>query len=242
MKYNPYSFSKIECWNSCPYKFKLNYLTDLERVPTENLALYRGSYFHHYIETRNKDFKINHIFTQEEKDACDKILKEFFNSDIYYHLENKGQHELKFSISTKLEFLPYKSKDGWLRGAIDYHYFKDNKLIIVDWKSGRYKTPEEQSNSQTMLYAIWGFLKYPEINEIEAYYVYIEHNLENKFLFKREELTSYIKKFFKNVKHIETDLEFKKRPTNLCNWCDFKNQGFCEGEMKIEITKPLGGW
>ena len=110
MKYNPYSFSKIECWNSCPYKFKLNYLTDLERVPTENLALYRGSYFHHYIETGNKDFKINHIFTQEEKDACDKILKEFFNSDIYYHLENKGQHELKFSISTKLEFLPYNSK------------------------------------------------------------------------------------------------------------------------------------
>ena len=42
------SYSRIECFNKCPYQFKLRYIDELETMPADNAdnALYLGSAMH----------------------------------------------------------------------------------------------------------------------------------------------------------------------------------------------------
>jgi CRISPR/Cas system-associated exonuclease Cas4 (RecB family) len=242
MKFNPYSFSKLESWVGCPHRFKLNYIEKIKLPFEQNVALLRGSYFHHYIETNSEDFELTEIFTESIKIECNRILNVFLNSDVAKkHLERKGQHEEKFAFNHKLEIVDYNDKTAWLRGAVDYHYIIDNVLTLVDWKSGKYKEPQFQSDKQAKLYALFYFLKYPEINEIKASFVYIEHLKENTFTYQRSQLTSIIKEFFNNTKFIELDEEFRKKPSVLCDYCGFKQFGYCDAQVELSL-QSLGSW
>jgi hypothetical protein len=240
MKFNPYSHSKLDVWRGCPYKFKLTYIDKIKIEKGGTLALFRGSYFHHYIETKSNDFKTNEIFTEKHKQECDSILETFLESDVAKkYLSKNGNFEEKFSFNSKLELLEYKDKSSWLKGSIDYYFVEGDVLTIVDWKSG--KVPWETSDNQTKVYAIYGFLKFPEVQEVKANFVYIEHCLEKSFTYKREDLKKLLKELFDTTRFAENDSTFIKRPTVLCDYCDFKTFGHCDGTIELKLSS-FGSW
>ena len=147
------SYSKIEEYNECPFKYYLSKILKLD-IYEENFSAILGTIFHHILEIGiNKeidiDKELNNFIEENYKD------KEFTNMEKFF-IEN-AKENIEFALTTiknqmkycKLnnvltEKKVYISKDKNLKvtfsGIIDkllYEEEKDNTIIaIIDYKSG----------------------------------------------------------------------------------------------------------
>lgn len=231
--YSPYSYSKINTWKRCPYKFKLKYIEKIKTPFVPNLALLKGSFLHYCIEknTNGKEYATTAIFTEEEKNKAIKILSQFRKSELcQFYLSVKGEHEVDFSILKEKDIFKvanFKNINALFKGKIDYLFQQNNELYILDWKSGKYIDQDDQKFDQLLLYAIWGFLKYENINTINCSFVYIEHLKENKVIYHRKDLKSYIEKYIEYINKIESDESFEKIKSKQCDYCEYRKFKHC---------------
>ena len=91
MKYSPYSFSKIEVFEQCKNKFKLQYI-DKIKTSSSNIHLERGTFFHHLLEHTN-------FFSKDSK-TFPEITLELLSD------EEKKKIEEKITISEPVRATP----------------------------------------------------------------------------------------------------------------------------------------
>lgn len=234
INYSPYSFSKIDTWERCPYKFKLKYIDKIRISFEPNLALSKGSFLHYCIEknTNGKEYATTAIFTEEEKNKAIKILSQFTKSKLCQsYLSGKGKHEVDFGILKVKDIFKvtnFENINAIFKGKIDYLFQKNNELYILDWKSGKYIEQDDQRFDQLLLYAIWGFLKFENINLINCSFVYIEHLKENKISYQRDNLKNYIEKYIQAISKIESDELFDKIESKQCEYCEYRKFDYCK--------------
>jgi len=247
MKYNPYSISKMGTFKTCPKMFKLKYIEKVRIDGEPQLALYRGSYAHEILEN-NFDYSIqvqlNHVFTQEEADKVKVMVQDFRNTDLGKHIERLINHpdsvlEEDFAFDKNLNLVPFKSPRGWMRGSADLYNVRASEPLLVDYKTGQDKSETEGFGyEQGMVYAVYMFIKYPEIQSIKAVFVFIEHGTKREIYFYRSEFVSYIRYIFNNTKKIENSKHFNENVSALCPFCDYDGTEHCtsfmENEMKTE--------
>ena len=138
------------------------------------------------------------------------------------YMTRDSVREHSFGITSKLEPTTYGDKEAIFRGHIDYVGVENDYIVLVDWKTGKYKDEKNQDFNQLLFYAIYFFYSYPKINNIKLSYVYVEHNLENTIILERKYLDNYINDLISLIEETENDVEFKKNETNLCEWCPYK--------------------
>jgi CRISPR/Cas system-associated exonuclease Cas4 (RecB family) len=232
MKYNPYSQSKISSYFDCPHKFKLNYI-DKIKTGEKNIHLKRGNYSHerleHWPDESKVDEKTKGDLDEENLNHCEGYLKRFSESELgKKYLETPGENEIKFSWDKKLKPCDYDNKEnGLIRGKIDKIIKRSEEVFtVIDWKSG--KVPWTPDYSQLELYACYLFLKYPNLKEVDAKFVYLEHeNQEVRKKIFRKSLKPLLRKILKKIKTIENQSHFPKNITKLCDYCDFFKSGDC---------------
>lgn len=238
-KFSPYSYSKQESWNSCPQKFKFNYI-DKIKIKTEHSAFEKGSYFHKVIEDElssdlpwytESEFNFK-LLNQLEQDTLKTQTKLFLSSTYYSNVKtafdkSESYVERGFSFNENWEAIEY-TKSSIFLGYIDCLMLMKDQAVVIDWKTGKYKEDKWQTYDQVMLYALWVFKMYPKIETVKGVYCYVEHDKRNQKIFTRQEMT-FIETYFKNkLIKIENDETFNKNVTKLCNWCDYFKQGYCE--------------
>jgi len=250
MKYKPYSVSKLGTYNQCPYKFKLNYI-DKIKVPFEtNKALLKGSHIHKILENNfdyGTSFKTSYVYNQNHMLETFEIVRKFENSelgDLFKQLIPISNLEENFAFNFDKELTKYRGDNTHFRGSADLYYVKDNKGFIFDYKSGKDKSKEEFGYDQACMYAIYMFIRYPNIDNVKAVFVFIEHNTTKSYIFTKDQLNAYLEYFKSKVNIIENDNTFKKKPSALCNWCSFKEFGHCTGEddMEFELDHKKLDW
>jgi len=186
----------------------------------------------------NIDFKINNIFTEEEKQKCIDILKTFENSDIgkkYKKIIPVSVLEENFAFDKKLQICKYNSKECWFRGSADLYYVENDKAIISDWKSGKDKSDDKDFGiTQSMMYAVYIFLKYPDVKTVNTKFVFLEHSTQKTIIYTRDKFNEYIKYFVSLTNDIETEKFFEPNVTALCDWCDFQAHGHCSAKKDYE--------
>lgn len=248
-KFSPYSYSKQESWHSCPQKFKLNYI-DKIKVQTEHSAFEKGSFFHKVIEDdllsdvpwhEETEFNFK-LLNKTEQDILKAETKIFLNSEYYKKIKeafNKSETgvELGFAFDEEWNAIEY-TKESLLLGYIDCVMIHKNTAVVIDWKTGKYKEPKWQTYDQVMLYALWIFKMYPEVESVKGIYCYVEHDKQNSKVYTRQEM-KIIETTFKNkLSKIENDDKFNKNVSKLCAWCDYFKQGYCE-LSESEILKYI---
>ena len=242
------SYSKVDCFNSCKYKYKLQYVDKLRTYddydPASPLKL--GTAIHKGIEvdvpTAIQEY-YNSYPIINEKHIEEVIKLEYWIPKVKALLPPGGKHEVK--IETNL-FIGY----------IDYLYpLGDGTYGIIDFK---------YSNSID---------RYLESKQLHVYKWYAERTLnikisELKYIFipkiqPREKKTESRNQFLKRIletlheKHIEIKsirfeqpkietflresvdmikcVDFTKNPTKLCDWCDYKD--YCINGNDLNIIK-----
>lgn len=243
LKYAPYSFSKMESFASCKRKFKHTYIDKLY-YPISNIALEKGSYIHKcledWVEEGNKRPSFNFkLSTPENIQDYNNIVDTFIDSPLgekYFRTLNILGAETKFGLkiddNNQLIETNYYDKGALLRGMIDQMSSTENRIVVVDWKSG--KVALEPKSDQVMLYALWIMTSQPNVNEVESNFVYVEHNIEKQYVYTRDQLPEMRKNFAMRIKSIELETEFPKNITALCDWCSFKEHGDCDTSSTID--------
>lgn len=123
------------------------------------------------------------------------------------------------------------SPSAWVRMKMDLHVVDGpGHLLVVDYKSGKVARDKEYSMRQLELYAVGGFLMYPEVTEVTGQLVYVEHNVVEPGVFGRKDLRGLQKAWVGRTKRMLTDTRFDPRPSTACKWCHFSrtNGGPCE--------------
>lgn len=139
------------------------------------------------------------------------------------YLTQDSIREYDFGLTKDLSPTTYSDKEALFRGSIDFICTIDDVLHLCDWKTGKYKDPKWQEYDQLMFYGIYFFQRYPNINKIKISYVYVEHeDMENDLTLERQHLDGYVNQLLELINNAETDEDFIKNPTVLCDWCQYK--------------------
>ena len=231
MNHNPYSISKLGTYAQCPNKFNLQYIQKITGLFSMNVALYKGKFIHKVLENKfdyDVEFETNEIFTEKEKEKAKQIIRNFENSDIgakYKKIINLAvlEEDFAFKINNgKLELCDFWDKEAWCRGSADLYISKITAAYIFDYKSGKDKSEEDDFGiDQSMMYGIYMFLKFPEVQIVTAIFCFVEHSTEKKIIYTRDKLSEYIKNFYNKTKEVENDKFYSAKTSALCDYCDF---------------------
>lgn len=238
MKKKLYSFSKINTFFECPKKFEFSYITkvDKDKEYTEPPYFRRGSFIHAYLANRLKggDGALDKF---SDIDISDKLIlvdiAETALDNPYVQLSfDFDIHGIEKKIFLSEDMKPSKQSNSIMMGYIDYFAIHDDVAIIIDWKSGKYRP--EASYEQLELYAIWVLEKYPDINEIDLIFYYVEHDKLSIKTISKNEISSFKDNLLSNISTIENTTEFNPTPSKrACLHCAFFNT--CSDEFGIMI-------
>lgn len=208
------SKSKVLCFQQCPYKY---FLQNVEKVKIDKIPeqLQKGIEVHKLFEDYNKLCQLGvHMVPDKFSEIMKKFAKhyEIFGKPIY--------SELKI-YNKQLDIV----------GVIDAVHLDKDKVLVLDYKTGK-KHPLKDYRFELALYA---YLYEQETNHsvdfVGIYFADAGEFVGEKL--DRNEIDKVLEKI-KDVKEQIQDCEklgkWEKNETYLCNWCEMRQNGFCNGE------------
>ena len=231
------SKSQIGIFCQCPQRWKLQYLDRLPQTP--NKYQERGTNIHKEIEGFYKNIKlvkkkggVPDIIIKKDMKDIEKFV-EFEKKRIKDCKNKEGKFDLKYFKPIAQE-LAVKDKDLMLRGFIDAVYInpKDDGLIIIDWKSGKYR-PYNLSEYRFELAVYKELLeKSGKVDGKVLYWGIYFVDADKLFFEKVKDVT--IKAMYKKIEKVRKDMDSGKYPCKpgvLCKWCDYHN--ICEAWKNV---------
>ena len=138
--------------------------------------------------------------------------------------------EQKLALGEDLLKRDWFGKDVWVRGIIDVSIENNDKLLILDWKTGK-PTPD---SAQLRLTAAMSFATKPWINHITNSFVWLKSGGCTTEKFTRDDIPGIWAEFYPRVQRLQQSIDlnkFPKRPSGLCReWCPVKT---CEHNGKF---------
>ena len=243
-KEEKYSYSKLACFEQCPYKYKIIYL-DGNFISSPTIATDFGTLIHHieenigkYLKTGLKpDYKLllndfdirlkkiendypNDFHTLDKSGRSYKEKANYYRQEAIYRLEERLKNNPNLEI-VGLEKEFYLQFDEYLfHGFIDrifYNKLKD-EYIIEDIKT--YPKPMEQKDLKVPLqHVIYSLaLKSNGVDNIRCTYdlplCNINQPVDSKYLGKG---ILKLQEIFEDIKYSD----FEPHPSPLCHWCVF---------------------
>ena len=244
-----FSYSRVSCYKTCPYQFKLKYIDKLETLPNTdaNNALYLGSAMH----------------TGIEKTVKDALAQYFSNYPMQTDLQINEAIKLKHLIPMAKAAIPdgefeVKVEDDEFIGFMDLLVPKgDGVFDLYDFKYSNNVERYKQS-SQLHIYKHFYEKTHPGHKIDKLYYVFIPKTMirqkktEDLYQFRkrlRSELDKMeimveeveydyqkVRDYLDTVEEIKAASEYPQNGTRLCDWCEYKQ--YCKkGHTHMFIPK-----
>ena len=231
------SHSRVECYNNCPYKYKLRYIDGLETVKNQdaNNALYLGSGIHKGIE-----------------EGLKAGIKEYL--DNYYVINDLNINEI----------MKYEYLIPIVRALIAWDFNKFEVLVENDDFKGfidlLYKNPDGTYNILDFKYSnnLDKYMESPQLHLYKYYYEKITGNAvkglyylmipkvqirqkktEDLYQFRKRLQTELFKSdirvvpveynpekingFLADKEKMLNDKKYEKNESYLCKWCEYEN-------------------
>lgn len=278
------SHSRVECFNKCPYQFKLRYIDGLKTLPTDDpqSALILGHALHTGIE-KDVEAAIEEYYNAypviNDNHVTEAIKLEYWIPKIKEAIPPGGLHEIEIAdgedfvgyIDYLVDVTPQVIEENWIYDK-DIDWYRDkftNQIItkeydLYDWKysnnisnyleSGQlheYKYFFEKLNPGKKIRNMYFMfvpkcnlkIKYknktnPKDETIQEFRKRVFEDLENKQLefVKVEYDPNKVIEFLNNGIHAINCVEYIKKPSRLCDWCEF--QRYCEKGEDIDMQLP----
>ncbi len=203
-----WTYSSLESFETCPKKhYHTKVARDFKELPNES-ALW-GDKVHKALETRVRDNTPLPDGMQQWETLASKLAA----------LPGQKLTELEVGVSDSYEPTDYKK--AWSRGKIDLVVQDKNKAIVLDYKTGKQKLTKQLS-----LYAGYVFSLFPQVDVIEAGFVWLKDKKISKETYYRSAVAEIWQEFLPRVRKLHVASEknqWPERPSGLCNgWCPVK--------------------
>ena len=246
-----FSHSRVEAFNKCPYNFKSKYVDNINILlaPEFNDARIVGNAVHllaekglnEAIEFYKSQYPLmtnTHVNEIVKFEAIAPKLSDFLA------LAGNCIHEYRISTAefTGIVDLIIRNPDGTI-DIIDFKYSNNIEKYLESSQLHIYKYYLEQQgftvNKMGFLFIPKLFIRQKKLESIEEFRKRIKAEIESKdlILIDVEYDHSKVEQFLNDVKDInhlvnlyedttaQKYLDFKKNPSKLCDWCDYKE--FC---------------
>jgi hypothetical protein len=133
-------------------------------------------------------------------------------------LPDRGREGQAVQVGTKF----YAWVPSWLRLKLDALLVFGNHAIVIDYKSGKRFGNEIKHGEQLNLYQLVTFLRYPQIETVDAQLWYIDQNETTSRVFTRDQGMRFLDKWERTGTKITTCTDFKPNPNMFtCKWCPY---------------------
>jgi putative RecB family exonuclease len=242
-----YSYSRLKCYEQCPYKYKLQYIDKVKIEVNESIEIFLGKIVH---ETLNKIYcdiqhqKLNsiielinylrHRWAKSWNDLIVIIKKKYTPDDYlkmaeqyiinYYNRYKPFDQGRTIAVEKRILISLDGSGEYKLCGYIDrVTKTKDGYYHIHDYKTCS-RLPSLgyfQNDWQLQLYAIALKGRYPYIKNVCLVWHFLRFDKEIKSKITLEELKELKSDIIELIDTIETTEEFPVKTSRLCSWCKF---------------------
>jgi putative RecB family exonuclease len=243
-----YSHSRLSCYEQCPQKYKLQYIDKVDSETEESIEAFLGVRVHETLEKLYCDLQYQKLNSLQEllkyfKNEWDKywddaivIVKKQYSAENYqkmgiqfitdYYNKYKPFNQGKIiSLEERIIIQLDQSGEYKLQGYIDrVQETAEGYYEIHDYKTNsRLPLPQYIENDrQLALYAIGIKERYPDVKDVRLIWHFLAFNKEIDSTRTDQELKELKKKTIQLIDTIESDNDFKTKPSVLCDWCEFK--------------------
>lgn len=210
-----WSFSRWKDYEQCPRKAKYKHVDRLKEPGST--AMDRGSAIHGLAEK----------YLKNQIDAVPNELALFTKEFKALKKKTPGV-ESEWAFKNDWSRTDWFNREAWLRIKVDAHAFdKPKQLSIIDHKTGR---PKDDHDLQLSLYALGGFIIFPQAEVIMSKLWYLDEGKEEKAKFVRGDLGQLKRDWLDRTARMMNDTRFPAKPGRYCSWCHFRksNGGPCE--------------
>lgn len=214
-----WSYSRWSTYRTCPRQFRYKVIDRLPEPPSP--VLERGIAIHTALEkfVRGSLTKlpadVRHVSTNLRK-----------------YKRIGADPEVEVCFNSKWERTGWFDHDAWLRIKIDLKCVVDERVELIDHKTG--KVNPERHTEQLELYALAALLTVPERDVASTGVWYVDHEDRPRWLALYERSAATIRRekarWRATIKPMMTDRTFKPKPGYPCRWCAYSKTkgGPCE--------------
>jgi CRISPR/Cas system-associated exonuclease Cas4 (RecB family) len=212
-------------FETCPFKWELKFERGLEEPKQENSPLERGSQIHEGIEKFIKgEIETLPTGTLPPEELGDyyargaiETLREMYNPDAY-KLEQFWYFSEAWEPVDRSQYF-VSVLDLFYRSSVHPEYAK-----IFDWKTGKKASNIVKHVDQANIYALCTFLKFPDLEEIDVDFVYVDLNERLSTSYARERhVPSFLPKLEARIQKILDTKIFNPKPSQShCRFCAYK--------------------
>ena len=237
-----WSYSRFLDYEQCPFKAKLK-IIDKRREPSSP-ALDKGNRVHAIADvfttgklppvTGDNTHLIPELKTVIKGKAIPTEL-ECFKEEFKVMQESKAETELEWAFDRTWNPISWFDHRAWLRMKVDAQYLTSEKkrgltettVHIVDHKTGKFN-PEHAL--QRSLYALGGFLMFPDAKYVVAAHWYLDLGREEKETWVSSQLGSLKLEWTRRTTAMLADSTFAPKPGPYCRYCTFSKskEGPCQ--------------
>jgi CRISPR/Cas system-associated exonuclease Cas4 (RecB family) len=157
------------------------------------------------------------------------LLKDIMQKYLY-KIKKEGMPNV---IGVEVPYSFHHGDDVEVRGFIDrIDLVEPGHYEVVDYKTS--KSPNYLSPKQLTIYAEAISRMYPDVKKLSGKYIMLKLSCDEiHWNFNKDDLNKIIKNIDKVSKEIKVDKTWIKKPTSLCNFCDYKSlcqDTWAEGE------------
>lgn len=235
------SYSRVSSFNQCPYKYKLRYVEKIRTIKSQeaNNALYMGTALHEGLENDLKaciKSYVSNYYILNDKNL-DEIQKFKFLIPRMKPLIPEGINEIEIidnDFTGFIDLLVPTDKEG-VYDMYDFKYSNNKANYQLSPQLHLYKYFYEKQTKNKIRDMYFLFVPKVQIRQKKTEDLYqfrkrIDEELENTFekleFMKIKYDSKKVIEFLLDVKKLYDCEDFEKRPSYLCNWCEYKD--YCE--------------
>ncbi len=206
-----HSYSSLKQFDNCPKQYYMQRISrEVKQLPGE--ASMYGERIHEQFENRLQ----KHTQLPEESAQYERLCKawEDMPGELF------GEQEL--TLNKNLQPTGWWDDDAWLRAKLDTLVLNGELAVVGDWKTGKHRP----DFSQLALFALQTFKHYPDVNKVQAAFVWLKTEQIDTRTYTRADEPELWEALLGRIARIEHALEqnnWPVRPSGLCPWCPAKH-------------------
>ena len=210
-----WSFSRYKTYEECPRRAKFSYVDRLPEAPASR-AMIRGQEVHTGCEQ----------YLKKVRGARIPVEAFTFKKDIQaLRKARQMESEAEWACTADWMRCAWMDQDVWLRAKIDVHYsLVDKHKTIIDFKTGStFKPPDQWAYKQRSLYALMGFMLFPQVDIIDVGMWYFDrpwnsNSFEDKYV-RKTHAKKLQNTWERRAEKMTSDRNFLPKPGEACRWC-----------------------
>lgn len=223
-----WSFSALTSYEQCPHRLRLKE----QKAPVLPQEENRGTQIHALAEK----------YIRGEIEAMPRELMKFEDTFDYLRGEYAaGRVTVEDPWAFTSDWEPTDWFSAWLRVKCDAtNRISRTELDIYDHKTGKREGNEVKASFQGQLYALAGFMRFPEVEAIGTRFCFLDKGEVISRVYSRDkDLTRIHATYMRRVDIMMNDVLLTPRPSRMaCRYCAYSNNdggsGACAHSIQAE--------